>query len=396
MRKQSWKAIQRKYGGEILEWLNRSNQLDKKLDEVSEALYEILSDKVASEKSARMVWDAVPAVLAKCNDQKTYELPGAPLAYAWLHLLDRYVRSWVALNFLLEKCLLPMASKGINALDIGTGPGPSGFAISDFYNSLSDYFESIGKPEYGQPIKVNCVEYDQSTNYLRHNLAELLYAKYRPGSNRESSVLSLCNAIQDFGDLKPVEERKKTRSTLQSEEYELFDVIHSRVDYEPVYSAQEINHHVQSIHRYKFIVFSNFLTTTGTVQKFKSNIIELLNDANAGTVLLVIGGIGKVYPEIYQFVDTIAEEAGFKCVIENQKVRSEDSGCSDKIYKEGLRFFDHLSGLAKDHSEETKVVRSYFSGNRTVLPFSQIRAYRKPGTSDRNKSSLDPSKSQPS
>ena len=108
----------------------------------------------------------MPAVLSRCNEQSTYEMPKAPETYAWLHLLDRYVRTWLALELLVKKSCIAMGEDGVRALDIGTGPGPAGFAVHDFYTAMVEFSELYNNLKWRQPPHITCVELDPGTNSL--------------------------------------------------------------------------------------------------------------------------------------------------------------------------------------------------------------------------------------
>ena len=128
-RNQGWTSFLRQEGADFLDWVKTEHILSNKLDVLATALSSLLRQNIHTSDQALDVWKAVPAVLCRCNDQATYELPGAAEAYAWLHLLDRYTRTWIALERLVENRCLPLGKYGVNALDVGTGPGPAAFAI---------------------------------------------------------------------------------------------------------------------------------------------------------------------------------------------------------------------------------------------------------------------------
>ena len=109
----------------MLQWLAREKRLSRGFDGLAQALREILEAEIQMPADARRVWDAASSVLGRCNDPATYRLAGADTAYAWLHLLDRYVRTWVALERLLREGMLPMGQHGVRVLDVGIrGPDP--------------------------------------------------------------------------------------------------------------------------------------------------------------------------------------------------------------------------------------------------------------------------------
>ena len=180
--------------------------LSLKLSFLAKALSSLLRESVRTPKSAHEVWEAVPAVLSRCNEQATYEKPGAAYAYAWLYLLERYVRTWLALERLVQKNSLPMAKSGVRALDVGTGPGPAAFAIHDFYAAMVEFSEVTGNPKWRQPPHLTCVESARGTNHFRHQLAEML--SQQAGQESEG-VLSMTSALHDFRKFRPTRERKQ-------------------------------------------------------------------------------------------------------------------------------------------------------------------------------------------
>ena len=162
--RQGWSGLQRQEGIEFLQCLRDSQVLQAEFGILAEGLYELLSDRVRTQDDACKVWAAVSAVTDKCDKESTYSLPGAEWAYSWLYLLDRYVRSWRALQLLVEHCQLPMGREGVRVLDIGTGPGPSAFATHDFYVAMAAYAKASGNELWRQPVQVTCIEFACSMN----------------------------------------------------------------------------------------------------------------------------------------------------------------------------------------------------------------------------------------
>ena len=195
-RKQGWTGLLKREGSDFLAWARDERVLSLKFDVLSKALSSLLRERVRTPEEAHDVWEAVPAVLRRCNEQATYEKPGAACAYAWLYLLERYVRTWLALERLVQRNCLPMGKNGVRALDVGTGPGPAAFAIHDFYAAMVEFSEVTDNPKWRQPPHLTCVEFDGSTNHFRHQLAEILSQQ----AGRESEgVLSMTYALHDLG-----------------------------------------------------------------------------------------------------------------------------------------------------------------------------------------------------
>ena len=111
-------------------------------------LSEFLIARIRSEADARDFWNTIPHVRKACNDPCTYQLPWAAEAYAYVHLLLRYCRTWAVLKHLTAKAVLPLGSQGVRVLDVGTGPAPALYAIDDFYSALDRFAQESEIQEY--------------------------------------------------------------------------------------------------------------------------------------------------------------------------------------------------------------------------------------------------------
>lgn len=357
--------------------MNESGVLARRFETLAGVLVELLVQRIRTAEDARAVWDATPAVLARCNEQDTYAMPGAATAYAWIHFLDRYARAWLCLEKLVERCCLPMAKHGVRALDIGTGPGPSAFAVHDFYLSLTAYADAVGRKELRQPPEIACVELDPSTNNLRHHLAQYLYE----ATGRESqAVVALCSAREDFMSISPDGERARLRDSLRWQEDKYYDEESEAWAGDFCYTADEANDIAHALHRYLLIFISNFLTTVASVELFESTIREVLNDACPGTVVVVLGGKGGQYPNIYQHLSSLAVPAGFRLQVCGENVSSSETAVANKVYEVGQQVYQHLQSLAPlvaDCAEDIARVRAHFTTSRESAPISQFWAYKK-------------------
>ena len=362
-------------GPDFLAWARDERILSRRLDILATSLSSLLHEWIRTPEDAHDVWAAVPAVLGRCNEQATYEKPGAASAYAWLHLLERYVRTWLALERLVQNACLPMGKDGVRALDVGTGPGPAAFGIHDFYATMVQFSEVRDKSKWRQPADVTCVEFDASTNHFRHRLAEVLFQHTQRESER---VLSMCSALGDFRYFEPVRARRRFFEILRSDEHEYYDDAVWHRHSEPIYLPNEANNIAQSLHRYRLVVFSNFLTTLGTVDSIECNLVDVLHDVNPGTVLLVMGGTGSTYHEIYEYVDRLAKPSGFELTVEGDTVSCSDSEVARQVYDTGRKFYESLQRLDRNNDDATKKVRRHFESKEPIqFRSSEIRAYRK-------------------
>ena len=380
----SWTHLLRTEGPECLAWIVNQGALETNFKLLADALRSLLFRWVRTSEVAHDVWVSAPAVIVSCNKRDTYRMPGAALAYAWLHLLDRYVRSWRALEVLLEGSCIPMGRHGVRVLDVGTGPGPSSFAIHDFYESMNAFARVKANSKWNQPVEIECVESDGRTNSLRHNLAELLHGL---SPSKSQSILAMCSAFPDFGKISPVNERRRAFEQLRRSEYSYYDDLEGEEGSELVYSTAEANKIAQSLRRYRLLVFSNFLTTVTTVSHFEQNLKDTFDDAGRGTVILTVGGKGPPYPDVYKSLETLALPAGFQPVVTGARVSSEADELLDMIHTEAKQFYAHLRQLSprmdgeiqesKKHQEARESLRDYFETTVSKAPVSEVRAYRK-------------------
>lgn len=145
-RRTIWLQLLKRHRAPLQEHLQKGRRRQIGLETIAGRLIDYMRWRIQTPADAGAFWRAVPPVISRCDEQETYELDMASEAYAWIHLLDRYVRTWLALEQMLANECLPLAGSGVNVLDVGTGPGPNVFAIADFYRELSAYGRPSVKP----------------------------------------------------------------------------------------------------------------------------------------------------------------------------------------------------------------------------------------------------------
>ena len=370
-RRQTWTNLLLQEGSTFLEWLETNGILSQKLDTLAKALHWLLEMEVRTNEEAIAVCKAVPAAYKDLKNQSVYEDLWTAVAYAGLHLLDRYVRTWVALERLVTANCLPLAKYGVNVLDVGTGPGPSAFAIHDFYSAVTQFSEHSGNRKWRQPVLVYCVEKARATNHLRHLLGEMVYEL----SQRQSmNVLVMTRHMPDFSQILPNQQRKALQKALNSTEDEYSYDTNSEWSSELWFWAHVSNFKAQSLHRYRLLVFSNFLTDVDELAHFEPNLFEIFRDSSPGTALMLLGGKGGDYPQIYDTVGQLARSTGFELKIDGVTVSWENSAMEARIREEGERFYRYLRNLAPNEDHLTREICSYFQGHP---PSSQLWAYRK-------------------
>ena len=371
-----WTGLQRREGRAVLDWLQLERCLNKRFDALAIALRATLNDLVRTAADARAVWRAAPAVLRHCNDPETFSMPQAQTAYAWLHMLDRYVRTWLALEHLLRSSLLPMGKLGVRALDVGTGPGPSAFATHDFFAAMEEYALTTASARWKQPPEIACVDPDLDMNRIRHLVAERLAIAGAP-----RSVLALTGGFHDFGGLYPIRERKQLENSLRNQYDEYWNEHRGEWDADPVYTSEEANREASSHHRYRLFTFSNFLTTLDMVSNFQDNIEEILADAHAGSVLLMMGAKGGCYPAIRERIAKLAEVGRFRRHHDTFAVASAHAKFEQRLREEVRSFYYRLKQLAAElpaNGPDGAKLRSELEGHRPMaFSTSIVLAFRK-------------------
>ena len=374
--REGWSGLQRREGAAVLGWLDREDRLGKGLDALADGLRETLNAHVRSASDAREVWEAASAVIAKCNEPETYSERGANVAYAWLHLLVRYVRTWLALESLLAHGLLPMGKNGVQALDVGTGPGPSAFATHDFYAALTGYAGSVGSVRWQQPSEVTCVERCGAMNHFRHVLSEALAVNGAP-----QSILAMASGLSDFATIRPGVERRELERRLRNQHNEYYDDELDEWSGQPTHTVEDANREANSHRRYRLFTFSNFLTTLDTVSTFQRNLEELLMDARPGSVLLMIGGKCNDYAEIYKRIELLAKAGGFRRSNPPVEVGVDDARLDGRLAEEARWFHGRLKRSAGDLSQYDTVTRDLLDEleERKRMDFgsSAVHAFRK-------------------
>lgn len=371
-----WTGLQRQEGRGFLQWLKKDQALRTGFDDLAGALRLLLRAWVRTEDAVCEVWAAVPAVMGQCDEPATYEKRGAARAYAWIHLLDRYVRTWLALQRLVEQAILPMGREGVRVLDVGTGPGPSAFALHDFFAAMVRYGEGTGNQQWRQPAQLTCVESAPEMDHFRHHLAERLVTQ---GVAR--TVLDMCSHVSDFETINPGKERQKTNERLRDAYEEYYDEDSAEWFSELSYTPEEANRAANSLHRYRLFSFSNFLTETDAVACFRQNLVDILSDARPGSVLLLVGGKGGDYPQIYREVAGLARETGFSREAESGTVACSDAGMDGLVHAEQAWFYRRLREIGGDLAVESDItknlVREFEGVKASRFSASAVRAWRK-------------------
>jgi len=230
-------------------------------------------------------------VIYNC-DRITYNEPGTADAYALLHFLDRYHRFQLIFDLLSRRKLMPLKHRVVDILDVGTGPGPSMFAASDFYSERFGYVDvSQAYQESRRPrFKIDYVERSTEFRDWLHYFTE--YANSRAPTGRYWCVPYHHGTFSDFS---AIEFDQRTASWDQDEDGDSVRTIYIRRN------------------RFDLIVFSNFLTKRHQVMRFKKELRACARFLRRDGVLLVVGATdaSRKYREVYDAISGIILERGY-------------------------------------------------------------------------------------
>jgi SAM-dependent methyltransferase len=228
-------------------------------------------------------------VLRNC-DTISYNEPGTGDAYALLHFLDRYHRFQLTFDLLARHRLMPLNHTDIDVLDIGTGPGPSMFALSDFYCERFGYVDSSRAHRERPGFRIDYVERSAEFRQWLHHFTE--YANFHAPTGRYWYVPYQHGT---FGDFSAIEFDEEITSWDRDEggHYE---------------SASYIRPH-----RFDLVIFSNFLTTPPQVLQFQKELRDCARFLRHNGILLVVGATAtsEKYRQIYDTISAIILGQGY-------------------------------------------------------------------------------------
>jgi ribosomal protein RSM22 (predicted rRNA methylase) len=294
-----WRHLLRTHAPEFLAWLEAEKVFDNAFSVMASDLQSFLLGLLNNDPTiADDFMKAIPDVLGKCNDD-IYDLPLRPEAYAYIHLLERYRRTWRVLVELTRTGDLPLARYGVRTLDVGTGPAPVLYAVNDFYNALTRFAETHQIEPLRLPMPdLYAVEGSHQMAQFFHQFSEL--------AGRASGPFGA--EWQDFRVFNPAGRRA---AALKARVDDIVD----EDDTSEAFARQWVHEYEgwrQGLHTYRLCVFSNFLTTAELLDQIEDRVGMAFGAVTPGGVVVVTGSDKTRYRDIYARVEEIAEAAGFR------------------------------------------------------------------------------------
>ena len=240
------------------EWLEETDFLWKRFDAIATGLEKSILELLSEDEFARRVAAKFEEVLSRC-DEIDYNDDETAVAYCILHFLPRYRMFQLIYYELLINNILPIKNNQINTLDIGTGPGPSMYALSDIYSSLQIFgavnheFQHI--PDY--------VEQSYGFRNFLHHFTEKANAYY---------------SCDDLGWNVPYHHGS------------FYDF--TSIDFNPKYKTYWGTCETIKF-RFNLITSSNFFTTLSQVRNQKNEIKNCVRFLRNSGIFLVVGATAK-------------------------------------------------------------------------------------------------------
>lgn len=256
--------------------------------ELQRLLTKFLVRKIEQDRGAAGAIAAqIPNVLRSC-DQITYEDPGTAEAYALLHFLDRFRRFQLIFCALDEVGLLPVkGARHVNILDVGTGPGPSMFAASDFFSShLPKSLEASSSVFFSKDPRFTIDYVERSAEFRNwlHHFTE--FVNYCAPSGHGWQVPFHHGTFRDFRSIEFNQPETRWRYV---------------DDGDLVFST-----YIRK-HRFDMVVFSNFLTSRDQVREYTKEIENCARYLRNNGILIVVGakGTSSKYRDTYGEISKI-------------------------------------------------------------------------------------------
>jgi hypothetical protein len=277
---------------EYRRWLDSTDFWYSRFDLLANQLTEyIINYKLRDKDFTKEVASKFEDVLRRC-DEIDYQEYSTAIAYGILHFLPRYHRFQLIYSKLVDKGIFPPKKSPINILDVGTGPGPSLYALSDVYLSLKLFGDRACKNLLDEHKYIpDYVERSSGFRNWLHHFTEI--ANYKKGNDINGWIVPYHHG--SFFDFSGIE----------------FNQTYSYSDFD--YEGDLFTKTRKRKFRYNIIVFSNFLTQLSQTEALRTELQNCMRFLRNRGKLIISGGTGnncddKSYPEMYKKIKSIILE----------------------------------------------------------------------------------------
>jgi ribosomal protein RSM22 (predicted rRNA methylase) len=247
---------------------------------------------------------SLPEALRNCNALSFSQVSEAA-AYAGLHLLDRYGRVMQVLEHLIRVGRLPLRKMGVKVLEVGSGPAPALYASRDFYAMLRAW-PGRGNTEVAPVEFADSLERGEAWDRVLHHVSECLMEAR--GGSQDADCLPFSRAIKDLSGFDTIARHHQSVAQRARQIFKDFDSVDEYIT--PKAAARMAYGEGGSApSAYDLVFMCNFLTQPSMTVQFSSELRKLSRALTPGGVLVIMGGTGGKYPEIYDAMRSIASEA---------------------------------------------------------------------------------------
>lgn len=296
-------------------------------------IIEFVEKEFKQNNTSHTVAEKLWTVYNKCDeiDYKEYELA---VAYSIIHFSDRYNRFIKSFLKLIDHGYLPLNFyKEIEILDVGTGPGPTLFAISDIYNSILEFAKATNNPQL-QRMKFNIDYVERSTGFRHwlHHFTE--FVNYKTPDSIFWNVPYHHGTYEDFTNIE-------------------FNIKTDYFDKTLVLKK-----------RFNLVIFSNFLTQEYQVDFWENQIRNCFRFIRNNGKLIAIGARGGKYEQIYKKLDSKLLDYDFS--------NSNNIGkCKKLIVNQNHLVFDLSDRFGLELKNYFRRIFYLFESNDSVQYFSE-------------------------
>ena len=278
----------------------------------------IINHILISQERAEIVGKNFLDVIQNC-DTVNFDNPGVVESYSILHFLERYQRFIKIMRYLINLRLLPIRDELTEILDIGTGPAPALFAISDIYSFFRIYGRKLNDPVFRNVEFRN--DYSEISKGFRdwlHHFTEFSQL-FRSRENDINGLLGYLNFDWKvpfhhgrYYDIKGVDFRKiKSKKKPKMNDYEYYDYEEDAFEYDfSKYEKDKLSW--KNEYRHDVIIMSNFITQVDQLNDLKSEILSCGDSLRDSGIIIIVGGRYNQYPIIYKTLKLFFRNNSFR------------------------------------------------------------------------------------
>lgn len=279
------------------------------METFAEAVHRTIADATRWRASLADAALLLPDALGRCDDL-AFDEEAEVLAYATLHLVDRYGRILQVLEHVVGIGRLPLKRVGVTALEVGAGPAPALYATRDFYSDLLHWpgrgDMSSGTLAISHPLDRGS-GWDRFLHWLSEQLIDIRDTTLGHGQ------LAFARSFGDFAtfDVREVHNAAMAAAASQIEwEFERAD--------EPISLAAAFRFAykdgVTTPSAYDLIFVPYFLTQPDMLQAHEAALRPLTRSLTPGGLLVLLSATGNQYARIRSTIEALAKSAGLLSV----------------------------------------------------------------------------------